>query len=83
MLLWGEGDIPQSPVEGMLMSSINSICKVPPRIVMVMMHPKTLCSLSTDDAKAKHVFRGCMSVGEEERHGFSLTESLLLDSGCL
>ena len=50
---------------------------------MVMMHPKTLYSLSTDDAKAKHVFSGRMSVGEEERHGFSLTESLLLDSGCL
>lgn len=77
MLLWGEGDIPLSTVEGILMSSINSPrVRYPSWIAVIMMHPKTLCSPSTDDAKAKHVFTGCMSVGEE-RNVFPLTESLL------
>ena len=84
MLLWGEGDIPLSTVEGILMSSVNSpSVRCQSRIVVIMMCPKTLCSPSTGDAKAKHVFTGCMSVAGEERNGFSLTESLLRDSGCL
>lgn len=74
---WGEGDSPLSIVE-MRSNELHklSTCKV--------FNPDSRDHdasqdflYSPDDAKAKPVFSWCMSVGEEERKGFSFTESLL------